>query len=559
MNTAEELQLSLPRRRAPLAESFDWRHKAVEEWLGNLPLTNLGETSRQVFRAVHDVNRLDIAPKARLDFLEQIREMADYIAQGLRKHYLAASLPLVEKTRKVLMLALVFLQELAVGYEIAVEDMRGRRDRRRLAHALYRAMQYRGRVLLECWLVYRTPPPGAWQRLHRLYRLCETLRVQDQRIHLSVDGGPRERTTPAAAYQRPVLVAAAGPGRLTVHEILDAWRVLGCWADSASLDQPGSAEGAAIRVPRDADAPPHAAMERLNLADDRGLRTDTLRKRAARELARTGHPFAFWRRQPLADIHPDLLQRLMMSVDAAPVRQHARMRATARVQVVAGLARLHAALGGEQAEGQPGAGSSASRFASRDIASADAGDADVWDLIYPGELLREIARNHHADDTGPAAAPIEAAAEDWHLVNLSSRGYCLLREHGVGGRARVGELILLRELAGRDLPWQLGTIRWLRSRRDDGLQMGVEIIASAPVATWVRACADTGDEERCERALLIAGGRGDGERESLIVARTIGTEGMSVTLHHDRRERRLSLRRECDTTPQYRQFEVVDE
>lgn len=560
MTTVDRIAIPLPERHPPEADSFDWRRAAVEQWLENLPVANLGETSRRVYEAVRDVNRLSVPARARFEFLEQMRDIVDYITQGLRKQYLGHDLPLAERPRRILMLALVLLQEIATGYEIAVDDMRTGRAHQRMTRSLHRAMHYRARVLLECWLVYRAPPPGAWQRLHRLYRLAEAFDLHRARVRLRTNGAHNERTIPSAAYLQAILLAAAGPARLTGQEILDAWRVLGHWADSATLVAiDGEARTQpAIRVPRDDDAPPHASIRTLDRADDRGLDTEALKRRVEQELSRTGRPLAFWRRKPLADIHPNLLQRLMMSLDAAPVRQQPRMQAEAKIQVIVGLGRLHRHLAGERRIEEPAASDGKSRFDARDPVNTDPARADVWDLVYPRELLRELARNRPAEgedrrervatDSGGTDAP----GDDWSLVNLSSRGYCLLCEFEGSGRARVGEVVLLRELAGRDLPWQLGAIRWMRTRRDLGLQMGVEILASSPLPVWVGGAP----KGRYERALLLPDDHPDSGHASLVVPAIALEPGSRARLRQGDRETVLILGRERDTTQRYRQFEI---
>lgn len=550
MNTAAKLNLETPDRLPPTRDSFDWRPRAVEDWLQNLPVANLGETSRQVFEALRAVNRLDIPAPQRLAFLLQSREIVAYVADGLRKHYLGRELPLRNRPRTVATLAIMLLQELALGFEIAVE---GLRSRRKLAVALHQALFYRGRALLEHWIVYLAPPPQSWSRLHNLYRIAEQLGLADQRVRVEDAAGRTD--TPASAYKLTVLVAAAGPSRMPAAEILDAWRLLAHWAHSARLGDAGQegAEGAAFRIPRSADAPPHPAVPSLNREDDRLLDTTELLRLIDQELSRTARPLAFWRRKPLADIHPELVNQLLLALGAVPSRQHPRMRAKARVQVVVGLTRLHRILNRELGRDETDLEDVSHHFQARAPYRRAVDDTDIWDLIYPTELLRALARENAARRLPDP--PVHEELQDWNLVNISRGGYCLLSGSPEAARVQVGDLILLREVAGRDLPWQLGAIRWMRSFREQGLQLGVEILAPSPIPVHLRAEHDDGSFGPVERGLLLPAVEATEQPPSLIAPGPQYETGRHARVRHERKDISLILERELDSTVHYQQFE----
>lgn len=552
MDTAAKVTLDIPDRLPPTRDSFDWRPRAVEDWLQNLPVANLGETSRQVFEALRAVNRLDIPAPQRLAFLLQTREIVAYIADGLRKHYLGRELPLRTKPRTVATLATVLLQEMALGFEIAVQGLGGRRKR---ATALQQALFHRGRVLLEHWLIYQAPPPGSWSRLHDLYRIAEQAGLSEQHARLAGRARNGHVDTPASAYKLTVLVAAAGPARMPAGEVLDTWRLLSHWAHGARLGEAEreDAGGAAFRIPRTADAPPHAAVPSLDRPDDRLLDTTELLRVMDRELTRTVRSLAFWRRKPLADVHPELANRVLLALGAVPSRQHPRMRAKARVQVVVGLTRLHRILNRELGRDETDLEDVSRHFEARDPHRRSPDDTDIWDLIYPSELLRALARENAANRL--AEPPRHEELQDWNLVNISRGGYCLLSGSPEVARVQVGELILLREVAGRDLPWQLGAIRWMRSLHDHGLQLGVEILAPSPIPVHLRAEHGSGNFGPVERGLLLPAVEATEQPPTLIAPGPHYEAGRRARVRHDRKDIALILERELDSTVHYAQFD----
>ncbi|MDH5778845.1 MAG: molecular chaperone, partial [Gammaproteobacteria bacterium] len=69
-----QLALDLPAREKPDKSAFDIRPRKLEAWIGNLPRANLGETARQVYKAIKETNHLSFNHTDRAHFLELMRE-----------------------------------------------------------------------------------------------------------------------------------------------------------------------------------------------------------------------------------------------------------------------------------------------------------------------------------------------------------------------------------------------------------------------------------------------------------------------------------------------------
>ncbi|MDN5872568.1 MAG: hypothetical protein L0H73_17905, partial [Nitrococcus sp.] len=233
------IHLTVPEREPMGPGSFDYRPRSIEDWLQNLPVANLGLTSRTIYESLHSCNRAELPPSMRLHYLEQLREIVRYIGAGLRKHYLGRGLPLRAKPRRIVTLAVRLLQEMALGYEVLVETAREhqslRFSRRHFACALDRAMRYRARVLLENWLVYQAAPADTWRRLHDLFAIAEQTGLSEQRVADSLLVGAHKRSTPGQTYRQVLLLAAAAPQRMHHSDIVDAYRLLEHWAAAARL------------------------------------------------------------------------------------------------------------------------------------------------------------------------------------------------------------------------------------------------------------------------------------------------------------------------------------
>ncbi len=554
--------LPIPQQESASPGSFDYRPQSVKIWLQNLPVANLGITSRAVYESLHTCNRQKLHPRLRLRYLEQLREIVCYIGNGLRRQYLGRALPLRPKPKRIVTLALLLLQEMALGYEILVETPPPQfrpafGHRHRLGCALDRAIRYRSRVLLESWTVYQTPPADTWRRLHTLYAIAEETGLSEQRVTDSQLASPHRRSTPGRAYRQVVLLAAAGPQRMHYSEILDAYRLLGQWAAAARLVTPAdpAASEALFCVPHALDAPPQPYPTSSAGPQDRLVLTDELLRLIEREFSTTAKR-TFWRRKPLADIHPELSHRLSLALGAvANRRRQSRMKITARLQAVLGLTAIHHALSREIGQDIETIDPTHDRFQCRNTRSANHGTQDVWDLIYPTDLLDATPQEpqHHIHDQPHQLRHEEIL--DWSLINVSAGGYCLVSGPQQNSSARVGELIAMREMTDRKPPWQLGAIRWMRVLPEQTLQVGVQILASNPSPIQLRTEHTDYRFGPLEWGLLLPAVTANDQPATLIAPGRHYVTQRRARMRYGQRETVVELSRELDTTAHYVQLE----
>ena len=85
---SKPLGLSVPKRQKPGKDAFSIRPRKVEQWIDALPKANLGETARQVYKALIETNQLELTHQDRTRFLESVREVVQYITDSMRKHFI---------------------------------------------------------------------------------------------------------------------------------------------------------------------------------------------------------------------------------------------------------------------------------------------------------------------------------------------------------------------------------------------------------------------------------------------------------------------------------------
>ena len=174
---ARTLGLSVPQLNKADSDVFDLRPRRVDEWLDSLPRANVGETARQVFETLVEVNRYHYSYQHRMYFLEAVRETVFYVTDSMKRHFVGVNAPLPEKNQKIAAATREIHHAMAVGYMICIEDLLQSTlffaDQKLLAILIQRAIASLGRVLLSAYQTYTPYPPGIWSELHKLYLAAE--------------------------------------------------------------------------------------------------------------------------------------------------------------------------------------------------------------------------------------------------------------------------------------------------------------------------------------------------------------------------------------------------
>ncbi len=552
---------TLPQRK-PDRQAFDVRIKAVDKWLSNLPMANLGETSRQLHDALNEVNTLLMRPTRRAEFLERIRGTVYYAVEGLRKHYLHKEFPLPPKNRRVAELSLTLLEALSHGYRIVVQEaVQGARvPAATLRLCLYRALRDTAAEAIEGYLIYEPNRPGLWLSLHRLYLIADQrgfsrARIADQQLH-----GGQSKSSIGDAYRQILLTAAAGPYRMPQGEALETYHTVQRWAPDSRLARPGDAgtEDGVFRIRLNQDQPPLPMNTGDSPADaqTRILVTSGLVDTIEKELSGDSrwNPF---RKRPAQDADHEFLRWLMMALAVVPRRRFSRVETRNQVSVVVGLSHIHKILE-DARSGKDGASTdTASQFTARDVeARAGRGD-DIWELVYPTELLRQNEMERRSRTTSVSSKrPEEQTEQGWHLVNISAGGYCLLSDPHQSSRAQVGELIAIRELKpGERLPWQIAVIRWMKHIPDSGMQLGVQVLAVKPQPVLTRAEQESGEFAQASRCLLLPEVVSIKQPVTLLTPPLQYAESRRVRLTGHNQKAELLLTRRLENTGAFAQFE----
>jgi len=580
-------EFAVPPQHTPGSDAFDVRPQAINRWIAALPMANVRESSRLVYRALKEINRLKLEPQARFTALEAFRTPIQHIAEILRKHFVGQPFPLPQKNQKVAEFARELQAEMALGYKIIVKDIietttsrgtakPGSESKTPLGVAIHRALHYLGRVLLHTYFVYTACPANLWKEIHHLYLCAEANGLEDRTVK---DRESRlvQESTIADTYKQILLLALAGPYRMRQGEVDQVDTVLEIWAPHTRLLPVSDPDGkqTLFAVLLDGDDQPRYFEQ--GKADDNQSRRllDTV------GLARVVRDYIVFSdsesaRKPAKQPAPpvplsqEVLKRLMLAWGVMSRRSFSRSQTASRVVMAMGLSAVHHYISGEQPfvprrhdadHGGEGAQSKRAQFTSRPVRSETDSQPDVWEFIYPGA---EGTKQEDEATTYPAPHAPETASEFpahvWNMLNESAGGVCLLWEDESPSKAQVGELICLRQADQGDEPnrWEIGVIRWMKHTAAKGLELGVEMLAPGARAIATKACKEDGRCGEYLRSLLLPNIQGLQQPETIITPAFPYRVGTPVIINDDGEERRVELGKMLEATGLFAQFRFAE-
>lgn len=488
----------LPDRRMSKAGDFNTEARAVRAWVDALPLANFSATARMLVEALRAMNRMRTAPAERLEALEILRVPVNQLAGLVEKQIIGASFPLPPQRTELGTLAQKFQNELARGYRIALYDFCAPNGsapmlrRKQVTTAAVRALIHGGARLHRAYLLYRTPPPGAWQELHDVYRFIASLGLDHRAVDDAVVGAP---ITAMTAYTHALLLALANPYHFTQRELIEVIALTAAFAPYCEFGAGAGGALAAYAVDADNDSGPGYLPEERE-SGNQGLMSISLAKvldHVESQIASLppGLRLVTFRMRggPPIQVDIDLTQRLVDGWSSAGERGDIRLPGGYELQSVIGLHDLHFMLSGN--------------------------------LDFEAFLRRIRGTTIHLSGSDTAASWVHGSAESLRAQAMPARiidqgfgGYRLLWERRGSGeavKAKVGELVGLALPDGGGLPpdWMVGVIRWMRVDDEARIDAGIALLARRSLAVGISALDASANPLSDRRGILLAPIRAD--------------------------------------------------
>lgn len=556
-NTTLTQKLGVPKQTLNTLSFAESTEKGVARWIENLPKANIGETARQLYQGLIELNQLKLAPDKRLPLLELIRPEVHFVCTALSRYYLSQSIVLEDRPRKVANLSQALQNHLAAGYKVIVTQERLIKPRERaalLAVAIQRALRALTGPLLRAYQLYCPVADNLWLEAHQLYLLAHTHKLQDLPIRDSESVNGRTLSI-QQSYVALLLMGAARPNQIRQSAMARVMTQLEDWSRLARLVEADSPQAMFIVNP-DVDYPPRyrSMLQDENMAGNFGLDTRELVNTLTQYLLDS--PASGKVHMP-EGLGIDLLQHLGQSWGDLAERTFDRIPGRGELRVTIGMTATHFQL----------AGKSFVKFIDiEDVkpfsAESQRPTKEGWSLAFDGDKSVDWPRNDVEQIDYTSSNNIDSSDDEQSehyqvhslkIVNHSPNGFCLTWPREVPKQLQAGELLGVQEEI--DHSWSLAVVRWIRQIRGGGTQMGIELIAPHCSPCAIKLLRNSEEPSRYLRALMIPEVTALDQPPTVITPRLPFQLNSKVMLLLGSQEVRAQLVKRITTTGSFSQFQ----
>ncbi|MDY6840497.1 MAG: GTPase [Pseudomonadota bacterium] len=561
--------IRVPEQKTASLSFCDTTPKAFRGWTDQLPMANIGEISRQLYHAIIELNHLFLAPQQRMQLLELIREKIHFACHQLSRHYLGLAVALPEKQWKIANLTQALQLHLAGGYKLCVLEFIDNggldKNRRQIATATHRAISELSATILRSHQLYCPSPAESWLECHRLFRFAHRNKLALVQVE---DGALRHRRTSSVAdsYKRTLLLGCARPNQLRQAELLQVYELFELWTDHTRCG-PDMGDDSLFVINMERDKPPvyRSLLEQkpgdgsfgFDTRDLSAMISETLHAR--REHKETEHELSV-----PAKVNDTLLTHLSQALGILAKRNFNRIASQGSLEVCVGLTAAHYFIAGEKTftafvnGNDNGHHDEENLFvrSSRRKQDAwsgvhDAGPSD--ERLHAGDTPINF-RGSHGNSQAPSTDRNRPGSHHPLLINTSPGGYCVAWESNVPPSLQAGEVLGIREQSAH--PWSVAVVRWIRQIKNQGTQVGIELLAPSASPCGVRLIQKVGNGSEYLRGLLLPEISVFNQSATLITPRLPFQSGSRISLLHDGREDEGQLSRRVSSTGSINQFEL---
>ena len=541
--------------------------QAFSQWAKELPMANTGEASRRLYQAIRELNALDTTPALRFDLLEIVRPYIHSVCKVLNKHFLQSSVSLNDKQLKIANLSQALQGYLATGYKMVVAhsvDQLGAGDKppRFLAPAIHRAISDSGQIILRSYQLYFQAPDRTWLDVNQLYLMAEarrldSLQIEDQQARYV------HKSTIRDAFVRVHLLGTAKPSNLRQQDLAHLYEICEYWTTYAELTAADD-ESALFIINMHRDRP---GQYRQHLRDSQKMNFRSLN---AKKLVQALKSYSASQSDAQITV-PDktsenLIAHTIQSWGIHWQRSFRRVPIEGQLNVCIGLSAMHYYTAGKRDFDQVSLKMKpVENGYGRSVDTGSAITDDVWADAFDAGGSRmpenkdlnidaiEFINRHQAEEEEANQPKTRYNSYRVALINSSPGGYCLHWQGEVPSSIQAGELIGIQENGVRH--WSVGVIRWIRHLRNQGTQLGVELLAPKAEVAIARLLQKTGSNGPQMRALVLPAIKAIAQPATLLLPRVPFRTGNKIELMHEELNGRYQLSKSLVSTSSFSQFQ----
>lgn len=495
---------------------FNTHPRAVKHWLDNLPIAHIGETSRQLYTAMSEVNRQEDVPvKQRFHFLEGVSEPLNMILPELHRHYAGKPLPLSKKRRKIADLYTQLLRQAILGYEQVIAraiELNRLGWKKVVTTSVHRIFHYSGLLLLNQRLLYQPYQKGLWQQLYWLYQMVESYKLL--KVKVTCPDRPSCKTTVGAEFTKLLLHALLAPNLFRPNELDEVLRNMDTWVDElATSKQLPDDQDHTYAFTLDTDIPPGLMASNINISINPAI--------DVRFLSLT----------PLLQFLNQLLTQAKPGMDEIQLTRRDTISRRSLILLLNNWGRPSSRDGERrliQGQAEIAIGNSAIHYIISEGRQSVQQEPEEQILVSTPDSVISVHtdtqrldnslaalgfttdRDAHADIWESAYFEPEPAPLSWtesirmkvysylnaKVLNISKGGFCIALPHDGVENIQTGELVAIRGKRGE---WQLGEIRWMLCPSNAPIRAGIRKLSQGvqPALLHVQSTVNKSQPFKC--------------------------------------------------------------
>ena len=567
-----QIQLAVPDQDLDQLSFCESNPAKITEWVKQLPLANLGETSKKLYIALPEISRLRIPPKDRFAMLEALRPCAVKTINDLAHHFLNHPIILQPHELKIASLAQTLQKHLTVGYKQVVKQYSGlgkldKEDRSIiLPTAIERAITASGTTLLRCFQLYIPAPKLLWFELHQLYLFAEEKSLLDTSVENS-GNKYRRHLTLLDAYLRTVLMGTIKPNQLNQIDLKQTFQVLESWVSLCALNHKPQDNLFVIQLAD--DKPPIYTTQSTDISNESNRHINTSQLVDQLQQATQNSRRSTMSLPVPEGVSLSLMEHLITTWSVQLKRSSDRLDSNHHLTICVGLRDFHYfasdkmpfdAFAPQKGQGLTLEGDSQAMPVSADN-KLFGQQGDTWGSVFTANhtsLNEDIAFTSVDTENQLRETKIKKEEDshhtnEVHVINTSPGGFCLEWDKTIPHQVRTGEIIGIQEKG--NLNWSIGIIRWIRQIGEQRSQIGIESLSPTIIPYAVTRIVTKGPDKMYARALVLPELKTINQAATLITPHMSFQEGHKLKLNQHGSEQTILLSKEILTTSNVCQFE----
>jgi len=531
----------LPKQSPAPTDNFLLKEKETKEWIESLPVANVGETARRIFKALINFNRMEMSFGQRLKTIECFRESIAFVHSNLEKHYYNIGMPLGPKSYKISVLSKELNSEMAIAYKIIIDDIvtsnKKTFNSKILIIALHRALEYMSELIYSTSYVYEDVPKGIWHDIHRIYSYADDNGI----VNASIKSlNYKEKRSIKSIYINLNMFMAISPSRLRAKEMSLLIESLSKWSEYFSLDTKRDFKDKTGRFIVDSlsDEPAISA----NILDINEVRR--YRVLNTRPLIRYLHHYRHHKANKktwMSDLSPSFIDQLVKSLSYGAKREVERTQFHFELHLVVSLGSLFNHL----PHYQPGDTNLTederlffeqnSKFDFKHNLTTDSSSInEISDFNTPSFDAPSLLTDSVFQSTpefNDSESDKKASLDDVFVcktLNESTGGYCVSWQGEKSPIIKVGEILGIQAATDKS-QFGVAIIRWIHRSHEKGLLVGIQLISSSVVAGEITDI-DSPSPAANHRAILLPPMRILKHKESIIFSPLPTQKGAKFSL-----------------------------